>query len=60
MSTPEIIIGIDLKLAHVRIELNWNIFDSYREDDDGNDNHLHYHSNRAIMDNDNSYIGKFD
>ena len=36
MSTPEIIAGIDLKLAHVRIELNWNIFDSYREDDDGN------------------------
>ena len=60
MSTPEIIIGIDLKLAHVRIELNWNIFDSYREDDDSNYNHPHYHSNRAIMDNDNSYIGKFD
>ena len=26
----DIIAGIDLKLAHDRMELNWNIFDSYR------------------------------
>ena len=59
MSTPEIRIGIDLKLAHVRIELNWNIFDSYRNDD-GVDNHPRYHSYRATIDNDNSYVRKFD
>ena len=59
MSTPEIRIGIDLKLAHVRIESNWNIFDSYRKDD-GVDNHSLYHSYRTTMDNDNSYVRKFD
>ena len=58
MSTPEIITGIDLKLAQVRIELNWNRFDSYRKDDGGIATYPQGYSHRATMDN--SYVKKFD